>query len=296
MIQTFGLLTPAPRDSTPHAKGAVNLRRNSVCGVTFGDGENNEANAVFHLPGLITDASGKELQSVKMCNVKHVKSAKFNLFSITKRQEDGWILHGNRDTIWLTKEDKTVVFNIKIKTSEGMVFAMNIKRKEEEQTQEELEMPPEDEEGKELYKSNEEIIESSENTCSDSMKSSGSKDSNTQESQEVHEMQAIEEEKPKKDVHEEMPKNDLNHGIKAVAKDQELAQQKYKKRIKTCKDKSKNKKDNELGNIQVEEGVGRRLPFPSGYLNDSDLEGSVEWPAMTAMTGGVTQLVTVTPN
>jgi hypothetical protein len=121
--------TGATCDSTPHAKGAVNLPRNSVCGVKFGDGENNEANAVFDLPGLITDASGKELQSVKMCNVKHVKSANFNLFSITKQQEDGWILHGNRDAIWLTKEDKTVVFDIKIKTSEGMVFAMNVNGK-----------------------------------------------------------------------------------------------------------------------------------------------------------------------
>jgi PleD family two-component response regulator len=163
-------------------------------------------------------------------------------------------------------------------------------------------MPPEDEEGKELYKSSEAseeinaIIESSENASSDSMKSSGSEDSNTQESQEVHEMQAIEEVKPKKDAHEEMPKNDQKHGINAVAKDQELAQQKYKKRIKACKDKFKNKKEIELGNIQVEEGVGCRLTFPSGYLDDSDLEGSVEWPAMTAVTDAVTQLVTVTPN
>jgi hypothetical protein len=97
-----------------------------VSGVTFGDGENNEANAVFDLPGVITDANGKELHSVKMYNVKHVKSAKFNLFSITKRQEDGWILHGDRDAIWLTKEDKTIVFDIKIKTSEGLVFAINV--------------------------------------------------------------------------------------------------------------------------------------------------------------------------
>jgi hypothetical protein len=42
--------------------------------------------------------------------------------------------------------------------------------------------------------------------------------------------------------------------------------------------------------------VGRRLPFPSGYLDDSDLEGSVEWPEMTPVTDAVTQSVTVTPN
>jgi hypothetical protein len=217
-------------DSTPHTKGAVNIRRNSASGVIFGDGETMTR---VHLPGVITNASGNELQSVKMCSVTHVKSAKLNLFSLTKQQEDGWILHGDSDTIWLTKEDKIVVFNIKIKTSKGMVFAMNIKQKEEEQDHKE----PEAEEGKELNKSSEEItneiIELSENTSSDSRKSSGSEDSNTQESQEIHKVQANEE-KPK-NVHEEMTKNDRKHGIKTVAKEQELAQQMYKKRIKTCK-------------------------------------------------------------
>jgi Reverse transcriptase (RNA-dependent DNA polymerase) len=123
-------------DSTPHAQGAINMRKGDEDdnGVIFGDGKNNDAVNIFDLPGVITDSSGNELQAVKLLNVRHVPSAMFNLFSTTKRQKAGWSLHGDDEAIWLTKGEHKIVFDIRIETPEGLVFAVNMQRVEAENT------------------------------------------------------------------------------------------------------------------------------------------------------------------
>jgi hypothetical protein len=50
--------------------------------------------------------------------------SKYNLFSITKLQNDGWMLGENADAIWLTKEDIEIKFDIKILTPKGVLYAM----------------------------------------------------------------------------------------------------------------------------------------------------------------------------
>jgi hypothetical protein len=64
-----------------------------------------------------------------MKNVLHVPTAMFNLFSLTKQQKDGWTLHGDTKAIWILKGENKIVFDIRIETPEGMVFAININRK-----------------------------------------------------------------------------------------------------------------------------------------------------------------------
>jgi hypothetical protein len=56
---------------------------------------------------------------------------KYNLFSITKLQNDGWILGGNAAAIWLTKGDIEIKFDIKIPTPKGALYAMYHERKTE---------------------------------------------------------------------------------------------------------------------------------------------------------------------
>jgi hypothetical protein len=121
--------TAATCDSTPHRQGAVNLCEGNG-GVIFGDGKNNEAETTFDLPGVITDQFRNEVISATLQNVKHVKSAKFNLFSITKRQKDGWLLSGNSEKIWIEKGEHKIVFDIRIETPEGLIFAIHHKQKE----------------------------------------------------------------------------------------------------------------------------------------------------------------------
>jgi hypothetical protein len=100
--------TAASCDSTPHSRGAVNVRKGNG-GVTFGDGKNNE---IFDLLGMITDQSGNEILQATLQNVKHIRSAKFNLFSLTKIQKASWLLNGDSEKIWIAKGELKIVFDI----------------------------------------------------------------------------------------------------------------------------------------------------------------------------------------
>jgi hypothetical protein len=61
---------------------------------------------------FITDQNGNEKLPATLQNVKHVRSAKFNLFSLTKRQKAGWLLNKDSEKIWITKGEHKIVFNI----------------------------------------------------------------------------------------------------------------------------------------------------------------------------------------
>jgi hypothetical protein len=87
--------TAASCDSTPHSRGAVNVRKGNGR-VIFGNSKNNDADEIFDLLGMIMDQNGNEKLPATLQNVKHVRLAKFNLFSLTKRQRAGWLL--NRDS------------------------------------------------------------------------------------------------------------------------------------------------------------------------------------------------------
>ena len=80
------------------------------------------------LPGVRCDHQGNQLDNVVLTNVSVVPSSAFNLFSITKMQLQGWLLSGNKDTLWITKGCRTIWCDIKIEMLEGCVFAMYITR------------------------------------------------------------------------------------------------------------------------------------------------------------------------
>jgi hypothetical protein len=80
--------TAASCNSTPHSRGAVNIRKGNS-GVIFGDGKNDHADKIFNIPGMITDQNGNEKLPAILQNVKHVRLAKFNLFSLTRGQKAG---------------------------------------------------------------------------------------------------------------------------------------------------------------------------------------------------------------
>ena len=55
---------------------------------------------------------------------RYSTNIKFNLFSAMKLLMNGWDLGGDRNAIWLRNIERTVKFDIKIKTKEGIIFAM----------------------------------------------------------------------------------------------------------------------------------------------------------------------------
>ena len=80
------------------------------------------------MTGIFCDKYGNEQHNVTIKDMVHSPSSEFNLFSLTKRLDDGWTLGGDSDIFWISKGDKKVVFDIKIKTPKGAIFAAYFKR------------------------------------------------------------------------------------------------------------------------------------------------------------------------
>jgi hypothetical protein len=64
-----------------------------------------------------------------MTKMAHVKTSKFNLFSLTRMMINNWILGGDENSIWLETEENKIVFDRKITTSTGAIYCAYMKRK-----------------------------------------------------------------------------------------------------------------------------------------------------------------------
>ena len=51
-----------------------------------------------------------------------------NLFSVLQLQNEGWLLHGNKDQIWMMKNKGMLMFDLKIFTPKGTVYTIYFKR------------------------------------------------------------------------------------------------------------------------------------------------------------------------
>ena len=56
-------------------------------------------------------------------------NARYNLFSLNHRMDQGQTLGVNANAIWLNTGDQQVKFSIKIKTPKGAIYAIYIKIK-----------------------------------------------------------------------------------------------------------------------------------------------------------------------
>ena len=120
--------TGATVHSTPHAAGMVDIKRASgMDSVTMANGASVKATIIGNINGTICDKFGNEVCVSQMRDVSHLPHAKFNLFTISKMQNKGWLLFGNKYKIWIEKEGRKVTFDIKIPTPKGAVFAIYLK-------------------------------------------------------------------------------------------------------------------------------------------------------------------------
>ena len=116
--------------NTPNAVGLKNIKKMDGAdnGLTMGNGVAEKTSAVGNLSGVMCDKSGNQLGKAMLQDVQVVPNGRFNLFSTTKMQLQGWKLGGDDKKIWLEKGDNKVVFDIVIPTKRGAVFAMYFKR------------------------------------------------------------------------------------------------------------------------------------------------------------------------
>jgi hypothetical protein len=117
---------------TPHRGGMHDVKKaNPVDAITTANGSSENATVIGSIDGRLCDKNGNVLNDAKISNVTYLPEAKYNLFSITKLQNDGWTLGGNADAIWLSKGDIEIKFDIKIPTPKGVLYAMYHQRNTE---------------------------------------------------------------------------------------------------------------------------------------------------------------------
>ena len=124
--------TGASVHTTPHKYGMENLKTATPAdAITVGNGTTENTGVIGDLPGVICDKYDNELANAKMTNVTVMPNGGFNLFSVTKMQKDGWLLHGDSTCIELSKGEARIKFDIAIPTARGLLFAMCFKRQNE---------------------------------------------------------------------------------------------------------------------------------------------------------------------
>ena len=122
--------TGATVNSTPYEKGITNLKEaKNGEGIKVGNGALEKTTKTGNLIGNICDNKERRCDAINMSEVNIVPGNEYNMFSLTQRQLKGWKLGGDEKSIWLTKGNKTVTFDIMIHTPKGVVYAMYIKRK-----------------------------------------------------------------------------------------------------------------------------------------------------------------------
>ena len=82
---------------------------------------------VGKLSGTMCTKDGQAIGKVRFENVTLVKTG-YNLFSLTLLQLKGWKLFGDNKSIWLEKDGHKLIFDIPIKTPNGIIFATYISR------------------------------------------------------------------------------------------------------------------------------------------------------------------------
>ena len=122
--------TGASSDTTFSRIGFKNIKSaNDGDHIKDASGNNISGKVVGDVSGTFFDKNGQELQSATIERMVHTPSAGYNLFSITQRLEHGWVLGGDKDSIWISKGGRKVIFDIKIKTPKGAIFCAYFKRK-----------------------------------------------------------------------------------------------------------------------------------------------------------------------
>jgi hypothetical protein len=121
--------TAATVHMTPHEIGMFEVKEaKAEDAIAVGNGSNEKAEKVASISGTLHDKHGKERNQAALQDVTHLPSGKFNLFSLTKMQKDGWTLHGDDKAIWLSKNNNRIIFDIVIPTTKGLLFTMYFRR------------------------------------------------------------------------------------------------------------------------------------------------------------------------
>jgi hypothetical protein len=122
--------TGATVQSTANIAYANNWEPNtSNTVVVMGNGKKEKVTKIGKIEGSAKDKDGINQGNIILSDVMFLPNGKYNLISVTKVMKNGWKLEGDSNHFKLKKDKKEFVFNIKINTSRGILFAVRINNK-----------------------------------------------------------------------------------------------------------------------------------------------------------------------
>jgi hypothetical protein len=111
--------------ATAHKEGLQGINKTSTT-VMMNNGKTETTTENGTLEGTICDQHGNKLNKAMIENVSYLPNGTFNLFSMTQMMAKGWTIGGDKNSIWIKKDQKKVIFDMKISTPDGgTLFAMN---------------------------------------------------------------------------------------------------------------------------------------------------------------------------
>ena len=118
--------TAASVHVTPHKTGMSNVR-SATHRIAMGNKTQSTTSQAGDIVGMLCNRYGDDLNRAKLDQVAIIDKG-FNLFSCTKLMRAGWLLGGDKDSIWLSLGKKRIVFDVPISTQKGVVFAAFLRR------------------------------------------------------------------------------------------------------------------------------------------------------------------------
>lgn len=116
--------TGATCNSTGHSQGMIERKEANGSKTKMGNGARVSSDRVGKIP---FEAANNGVKGI-MNDVHLMKDAAFNLVSGTKLLKLGYKLTGNADRLMYEKDGQKLIFDIKINTPEGMLFAARLRR------------------------------------------------------------------------------------------------------------------------------------------------------------------------
>jgi hypothetical protein len=101
--------TAASMHATAHKEGLQGINKTSTT-VMINNGKTETTTENGTLEGTICDQQGDELNKAMIENVSYLPNGTFNLFSMTQMMAKGWTIGGDKNSIWIKKDQKKVVF------------------------------------------------------------------------------------------------------------------------------------------------------------------------------------------
>ena len=112
---------------TPHLQGFHRMVY-GIESVTMANGQDESSNLSGEIKGTKVDREGNKEMNLMMHNVSYTPGSAFNLFSTSVLTSKGWLLFGNKKSMWLEKDGMKVVFDIKVSTDKGVLYCMKVDR------------------------------------------------------------------------------------------------------------------------------------------------------------------------